>query len=370
MTAGHYRYTVQLVRGLADIAGAQEFLLLGSRPEPVPELRGIFGNGSRWIYRQRPSWHHRGGIYIDEVAYLRCFLAEPISLLHVPHDFIPVMARCPVVITKHDLIEEVFPEYEARRRDPAYRAHRRRVEKRAARIICISQTTADDLERYWGIEAERSVVIHHGVENNFFTEPGDDLLRHYPVFQSAGPALVSPYNLEPRKNLATLVEALAFVRRDFPQLRLALFGRALLSPEREAAFQRQVTQLQLEEAIVQLGVVSDEVLKQLYRRADIFVFPSLYEGFGLPVLEALACGGCVLGAASSATAEVAGDAAELVDASNPATLAAGLTNLLRQPRRREELRSAGPARARQFPVEKMVRRTWETYLSILGPGRG
>ena len=367
MTAGHYRYTVQLVRGLAEIAGEQEFLLLGSRPEPVPELRDLFGKGSRWRYRQRPSWHHRGGIYVDELAYLRCFRAEPISLLHVVHDFIPLVARCPIVITKHDLIEEVFPEYEAKRHDPAYRLHRRRVEKRADRIICISQTTADDLERYWGIGPERSVVIHHGVENEFFTEPGDDLLRQHAVFQSGEPVLVSAYNLEPRKNLGTLLEALALLRRDFPQVRLVLFGRALLSPEREAAFQRRLVELQLQEAVVQLGVISDAMLKQLYRRADIFVFPSLYEGFGLPVLEALACGGCVLGATTSATTEVAGDAAELVEASSPARLASGLTNLLRQPRRREELRAAGPARARQFPVEQMVRRTWETYLRLLNP---
>ena len=150
MTAGHYRYVVQLVRGLAELGGAQDFLLFGSRNEPVAELKEIFGSGSRWLYRRIVHWRHRGTAFVDELAYLRLFLAEPISLLHVVHDFIPCCARCPVIVTKHDLIEEIFPEYEATRRDRLYRIHRRRVENRADRIICISQTTADDLAAILG----------------------------------------------------------------------------------------------------------------------------------------------------------------------------------------------------------------------------
>lgn len=369
MTAGHYRYTVQLIRGLAEIAGSQEFLLLGSQPEPVGELKEIFGRGSRWVYRRRIPWRYRGAPYVDELAYLRHFLAEPVSLLHVVHNLIPLTARCPVIVTKHDLIEEIFPEYEATRRALLYRIHRRRVERRADRIICISQTTANDLDRYWGIGAERSVVIHHGVDESFFADPGDDLLAQHAVFHSEAVILASPYNLEPRKNLSALVEALAELRRDFPKVKLVLFGRGLLTPEREEKFERLVQDLRLQDSVVRLGVVSDAMIKQIYRRADVFVFPSLYEGFGLPVLEALACGACVLGGTTSGTAEVAGNAAELVDTSDKAKLTAALAALLRQPQRRAELRQAGPLRARQFPVATMVRRTWEIYLSVLNSAR-
>jgi glycosyltransferase involved in cell wall biosynthesis len=369
MTAGHYRYVVQLVRGLAEVGGAQDFLLFGSRNEPVAELKEIFGSGSRWLYRRIAHWRHRGAAFVDELAYLRLFLAEPISLLHVVHDFIPRCARCPVIVTKHDLIEEIFPEYEATRRDRLYRIHRRRVEDRADRIICISQTTADDLARFWGIGGERSVVIHHGVEEDFFGEPGDDLLQEHPAFHPDAVILASPYNLEPRKNLRALVEALSALQCDFPRLKLVLFGGALLNPDREKEFEMLIENLGLQDSVVRLGIVSDAMLKQIYRRADVFVFPSLYEGFGLPVLEALACGACVLGGTTSATAEVAGNAADLVDTSDTAKLAAAIAALLCNSQRQSELREAGPLRAREFAVETMVRRTWETYLEVLNSAR-
>jgi glycosyltransferase involved in cell wall biosynthesis len=369
MTAGHYRYVVQLVRGLAEMGGAQDFLLFGSRHEPVAELKEVFGSGSRWLYRRIVHWRHRGTAFVDELAYLRHFLSEPISLLHVVHDFIPRWAFCPVVVTKHDLIEEIFPEYEATRRDALYRIHRRRLENRADRIICISQTTANDLKRFWGIGGERCVVIHHGVEEDFFAEAGDDLLLEHPAFRPDVVILASPYNLEPRKNLRALVEALPALKHDFPRLKLVLFGRALLNPDREKDFETLIKNLGLQDSVVRLGIVSDAMLKQIYRRADVFVFPSLYEGFGLPVLEALACGSCVLGGTASATAEVGGNAAELVDTSDAAKLAAAIAALLRNSQRQSELRRAGPVRAREFPVETMVRRTWETYLDVLKSAR-
>jgi glycosyltransferase involved in cell wall biosynthesis len=369
MSAGHYRYVVQLIRGLAKIAPSQEFLLLGSKPGPVPELQDIFARDSAWVYRRRPSWHRRGGLYLDELAYLRCFLAERVSLLHVVHDHIPLVARCPVIVTKHDLIEEVLPEYEATLRNPAYRLHRLRVQRYADRIICVSQTTANDLKRCWKIGDERSVVIHHGVDEFFFARSSGDLLHENDAFRPDTLILVSPYNLEPRKNLSRLMEAFALLRRDFANLKLVLFGRGLITPEREEKFQALIEKLKVQDAVIRLGIVSDEMLKQIYRRAEIVVFPSLYEGFGLPVLEALACGGCVLGASVPATAEVAGSSAELVDVSDDALLATGLRNLLQHPERRAELRAAGPARAREFPVGKMVQRTWETYLSVLQSGQ-
>lgn len=370
MTAGHYRYVVELVRGLAEIGGEQEFLLVGSQAEPVPELKDIFRAGSRWRYRRLVHWKHRGAQMVDEFSYWRHFLSEPISLLHVVHDFVPRVARCPVIVTKHDLIEEILPEYRATRESPLYQLHRRQVEQRAARIICISRTTANDLTRLWNIAPARTVVIHHGVADKFFENPGDDLLRDDPLYRPDELVLVSPFNLEPRKNVAALLQSLKILRADFPNLKLVLFGHGLVTPEREEKFEKQVEALGLQDAVVRPGVISDQKLRQLYRRADIFVFPSQYEGFGLPLLEALACGACVLASSTSALAEVAGQAAALVDPSDPGRLAIELGALLRDRARQDALRVAGPQRAREFPVEQMVRQTWQTYQEVLSGAGG
>ncbi len=366
MTAGHYRYVVQLVRGLAEIGGEQEFLLFGSQREPVAELRDIFSGRSRWAYRRLVHWKHRGSLFVDEFSYWRHFRAEPISLLHVVHDFVPRVARCPVVVTKHDLIEEILPEYAHKLDEPFYRLHRQRVETRADRVICISQTTADDLSRYWNVPPAREVVIYHGVEEKFFEDPGDDQLQNDALYQPGRLVLVSPYNLEPRKNVSALLKATRALLADFPALKLVLFGHAMVTPEREQKFKDEVEQLGLSEVVVRPGVISDRMLRQLYRRADVFVFPSLYEGFGLPVLEALACGACVLTHRTSAPAEVAGDAAALVDGSDLEKLTGAIKALLLDPERRQTLRAAGPIRAREFPVDEMVRQTWETYQAMLG----
>jgi len=162
-----------------------------------------------------------------------------------------------------------------------------------------------------------------------------------------------------------LVEAFSSVRKSFPNARLILFGRGLLTPEREEKFENLLADLGLHDSVIRLGVVSDAMLRQIYRRADVFVFPSLYEGFGLPVLEALASGACVLGANTAATAEIAGEAAELVDMSDSTKIATGIAKLLRDGERRAALRRMAPQRSRQFSVDAMVRRTWETYLEVL-----
>jgi len=185
------------------------------------------------------------------------------------------------------------------------------------------------------------------------------------VFRSDTLILASMYNLEPRKNLSALVEAFSSVRKSFPNARLILFGRGLLTPEREEKFENLLADLGLHDSVIRLGVVSDAMLRQIYRRADVFVFPSLYEGFGLPVLEALASGACVLGANTAATAEIAGEAAELVDMSDSTKIATGIAKLLRDGERRAALRRMAPQRSRQFSVDAMVRRTWETYLEVL-----
>jgi glycosyltransferase involved in cell wall biosynthesis len=178
--------------------------------------------------------------------------------------------------------------------------------------------------------------------------------------------IVSPYNLDPRKNLDALLEALARVKDRHVGLDVALFGRTAVTSEREAHFERRLRELGLEATVRRTGPLSDTDLLQLYRDADVFVFPSLYEGFGLPVLEAMAAGACVVARGASAMSEVLGDAGVSVETTDPAASAAAISSLLDDPARRGDLGERARARAATFTVARMAEGTWRSYLAALG----
>jgi alpha-1,3-rhamnosyl/mannosyltransferase len=174
------------------------------------------------------------------------------------------------------------------------------------------------------------------------------------------PLLVSPYNLEPRKNLTTLVRAGASLRRRWPSLTLLVYGRAAVTPRREAEFERLLAAEGMGDAVRRVGLLDDAQVAALCARADVFVFPSLYEGFGLPVLEAMASGTPVVTVRDEALVEVAGDAAVVVAEDG---LAAGIRLALAH---REALVAAGLERARAFSWRAAAERTVGVYREALG----
>jgi glycosyltransferase involved in cell wall biosynthesis len=152
-------------------------------------------------------------------------------------------------------------------------------------------------------------------------------------------------------------------------LRLLLFGRAAVNPAREQQFDRSVTELGLRDVVHLLGLLDDADLAWLYRHTTAFVFPSLYEGFGLPVLEAMASGACVVAHNASAMAEVVENTGALVDAADPDALATAVSALLEAPEQRARFAAAARQRAAAFTVERMARQTLASYYAALGPGQ-
>ena len=364
-TSGQYRYVVDLVRGLARLQPDVDFLLLGSRSEPVLELRPVFrDHGDCWSYRQLPPREFRGADYANHARYSLVLLRERIDLLHSLHAFVPLLATCPVVITVYDLMYDLFADYEQARRSRPYRIHKWAVKHRVRRILSISETTAADLRREWGVDAERIDVVPLG--SNFgdaeFSQTSETGL---PWLKSSAPVLLSPYNLEPRKNLTALLKATALLNSRHNDLKLVLFGRAAVTPERELNFKREVRELGIEENIVRTGLLTDQELAELYQHATVFVFPSLYEGFGLPLLEAMAMGACVVARNASAMAEVVGEGGVLVETRNAETLASAIARLLDDEARRSDLRRAARERARRFNLETMANLTYRSYLTAL-----
>jgi glycosyltransferase involved in cell wall biosynthesis len=365
---GQFRYAVDLVRGLAGLNPAStRFLVIGSLPEPLRELRDTFGERA-WRYRVIAPLSGRGSYYRELVRTAWLLAREKVALVHILFGPFPILAPCAAILTVHDLMFELFPEYAGAVASRLYRLDRWSARRRARRIIAISETTASDLNRLWGLDPAKIDVVQHG--STFVSARLASTVEHDGCARfgelCAGATLLSPYNLEPRKNLSTLLKAIAIVRRQYPALRLLLFGRAAITPEREDQFERQLAELELREAVHMLGFVSDQDLAWLYRHTTLFVFPSLYEGFGLPVLEAMAAGACVVARNASAMAEIVGDAGALVETADPATLAETITALLGAPERRARLAAGARERSRSFTVERMARLTYASYCAALG----
>lgn len=233
--------------------------------------------------------------------------------------------------------------------------------RRAARVIAVSRHAAQEASKLLQVPPERLDVVHHGVADEFRPlrkEIIDEFRR-----QRSLPAQYVLYvgTLEPRKNLSRLVQA--FAQTSSRDWGLVLAGGAGWGYE---SIVRDVQARGIADRVLFAGYVPDSDLPLLYNAATVFAYPSLYEGFGMPVIEAMACGLPVLTSKASSLPEVAGDAAELVDPSNVGAIAAGLARLMSEPDLRGELRKRGLARARQFDWRRTARQTAQVYARAAG----
>lgn len=359
---GQIRYAADLIRGLTRVAPEYDLLIVGSTEEPNILIRDLFDiPGSVCRYRQFRRSEIRGGSYIDPLRFRALLHRERVALLHALHTMIPPRARCCIVATAYDAMYEMFDEYAEARRSRPYRMHVWALRHLADRVVCISESTAKDVEKFWKLNPARLEVIHLGIDPD-----AAPVRREEPQ----NPIVLTPWNLEPRKNLRTLLEAFAALRRERPSLRLVMFGRSGITEERELEFEAQVDRLGIRDGIELSGVVSDEELTELYRRATLFVFPSVYEGFGYPVLEAMAQAAPVIAREASAMSEVLGDAGVYVETADAVMLAGAIESLLDDPRRRESLGRAARERSLQFTVDRMARETADVYRRLLTPEEG
>jgi glycosyltransferase involved in cell wall biosynthesis len=229
--------------------------------------------------------------------------------------------------------------------------------RRATRLLAISQATANDLRTLYSVPAERIDVVYEGVDPGFRPCRERDaqaaLRARYSL--GDGPYLLAVGTLQPRKNLHGLLRAYRLLcdrRPDVPGLVLA--GRPGWG---EAALETTLARLGLRDRVKRPGFVAEHDLPALYSGALLYLQPSLYEGFGLTVLEAMACGTAVIASNSSSLPEVVGGAGLLVDATQPRTLADAIDQLLDSPIRRAELAAAGRRRSASFTWERCARGT-------------
>jgi glycosyltransferase involved in cell wall biosynthesis len=291
---------------------------------------------------------------------------ERVTLFHAPHYVLPPLVRCKSVVTIHDCIHLMFPQYLPNRFALAYaRTSIGLAARRSTRVLTVSESSKRDILRFVDVPPEKIDVIYNAYDERFGIEPPEDVVtRVRERYQLHDPFVLYAGNVKPHKNLERLIEAFDLVRkRGLDHLKLVLIGDEI---SKYAALRRAVHSHQLHKYVRFLGYMPQETLAVLYRLAGVFVFPSIYEGFGLPPLEAMASGTPVVTSNVSSLPEVAGDAAVLVDPYQSSAIADGIERVLCDEPLRRELRAKGLARAHQFSWDASVRRVRDIYGQVLG----
>ncbi len=354
-SAGISSYIANLLSHLPDADGDLRYALLvgdGQVPEEAAALP---------TYRSRMATRHPIGRILWEQTALPWRLHRlKADVLHAPAFVGPLVAPCPQVITVHDLSFLRYPQF-FRRGNRLYLSWMTGIAcRRAAAIIAVSQFTARETATLLRVPAGRIHTVYHGVDPLFHPLPAADVARFRQAQGLPDRFILHVGTLEPRKNLRRLIQAVA--RLPDTDVHLCLVGgRGWLYEELFA----EVERLGLEQRVHFPGYVAAERLPFWYCAATVFAYVSQYEGFGLPVLEAQACGAPTLTTNETALPEAAGAGALLVPPADVEAIAAGLHRLLADNALREQVRAQGLTHAAAFTWERTARETATLYREVL-----
>ncbi len=354
-------YAERIIRSLTRIDTQNEYLLFLVEPNPqlaAPQLQSILIPGYDKIGRNR--WW--------ENMMLPAFLRKnAVDILFSPAYALPLFRKPSAtryVVTIHDLIAFVHPESFTPKMRLWQKLFVRNAARMADRVIAVSHRTKDDLLRFTSLQSERISVIHNAVDDVFHpirdAAALENVRRQYNL---PGEFILHVGTIEPRKNLVALVQSYALLPnhlRDRYALVLA-GGKGWYDKHIIADIERSG----LHERVHFTGFVEHNDLPALYALATLFVYPSLYEGFGYPPLEAMACGTPVITSNRSSLPEVTGEAALLVDPKNTHEIAQAMTSLLTDEQQREDLRERGLKRAAEFRWDQCARNTLRVFEEVV-----
>ena len=329
----------------------------GNLHEVVPAHRPEFGAG-RLATLRALLWK----VWFDHWRCVRPAAPGGGILFHGMDGFLPwgVRRRDRCVVTVHDLGWQVHPELYPRKLRVMYGALFPWAVRRADRFIAVSRHTADDLIRRAGVPASRIEVVYHGLDPAFAAPPDDGAPRGDPSAPARFPYLLAVGGVSPRKNTRRLIEA--FIRWRARGGHRAAYTLRITGTSLDPEFQGE--RGALPEGVSLLGYVDQAELRRQYAGAAAFLYPSVYEGFGLPILEAMASGAPVLTSCTASAPEIAGGAAVLVDPFAVESIASGLEQVT-EPEEASRLRALGRERARQFHWSTAASQTLEVYRSLV-----
>ncbi len=362
---GHYTENLltHLLKADPDLqAGLLAFSLRGGHrlSRSAPELPGLevrgFNLPANFLYYR--LWKR------TEILPAESFLGD-FDIFHATNYQAPALRRARLVSTVHDINFVRFPEMQSK-------GIRRFIQslpgllQRSRKVLADSRFTAEELMDAFRLPEEKLTVVYPGLNPVFYRVPtAEETEMAQRAYCLERPYLAYVGNMHPRKNLATLLEAFNLLRRRGREHKLAVIGGGGLGRLNNAEYRklmRRVADLGLEEEVVFTGYVPDERLVSLLVQSDMLVFPSIYEGFGLPPLEAMACGVPVVTSNRASLPEVVGDAALLVeDPLDPEEIADKVETLLEDASLRERMVRKGRERARMFTWERAARKVREIY---------
>ncbi|MCC6793059.1 MAG: glycosyltransferase family 4 protein [Thermomicrobiales bacterium] len=347
---GVSRYIERLIAALPAAMPDAELIVYSGRGAVLP-------SGAMAKRTLVPMEHPAVRIAWERAALPIFARVNRLDLFHGTVNALPAWLPCPSVVTVHDLAFLRWPEQVPVRRYQYLARATRDAVRMASRVIAVSEATKRDIVELLNVRAEKVAVTPLGVDGRF-RKPSPGVLAAFRQKQGLErPFFLTVCTLEPRKNLPRLLEAFAQVKDDLPHT-LVVVG-----PEgwRTGALKTTLDRLDLGERLILTGFVPDDDLPLWYSLADVFAFPSLYEGFGLPVLEAMGCGAPVLTSNVSSLPEIAGDAAVYVDPRSVDGIAEGLARLGTDAALRERLGAAGATRAEAFTWRRTAELTASIY---------
>lgn len=359
--AGLGRYAASLAVALADEYPGKVQLFANLTPDAriPPELAGLPLRTVRIGYK---PW--RMAVWMAQLAGigLNRLIPDGTALFHATEHLLMPLRGVPSVLTVHDLIYTLLPAHHKRLNYWYLSAAMPLYVRRADQIITVSQCSKRDLVRLYDTPAEKITVIYEAATPHFTPQPQDRVAEVRARYGLPERYLITVGTIEPRKNLPRLVEALATLRRRDPNLALVVVGSKGWLYE---GFFQAVEQFDQKKAVILPGYVPDDDLPAMLAGATVSVLASLYEGFGLPVLEAMACGTPVACSATSSVGEIAGQAALTFDPENIEEMVKVLQHVLHDSDLRENLRVKGFARAAEFSWQRTARETWAVYEKLM-----
>lgn len=315
------------------------------------------------------DWAHFGNVALvdcqapiysvaEQLAVVRKIPRET-TLFWSPHYNIPLLYRGRLLVTVHDVFHLAMPEYvDGFHRRLYARGMFAALRRKANAILCDSEFTQDELRRLTGRDAQKLYTIHLGLDHSLFQVQRDcnPHLRPYLLFVG---------NVKPHKNLKTLLNAFKLIENQIPH-DLVIVGKkeGFITGDKSVVAEA----VSLGDRVKFTGYVEDNLLRQYYVHADALVLPSLYEGFGLPPLEAMACGCPAIVSRATSLPEVCGDAALYCDPRSAKDIAEKIRRLVRDPSLREDLQKRGPEQASRFRWERCAEQTFDVIERMLRAG--